>query len=361
MEQETIMQPDKCLTQPENIQQIRPIAEDYSPLSRTEGSQNEDIEKLTFPSSNETTAFSEPSSHNQDIAFGGYTTQPLHDAKLDFILSRKGMNCSIKTINWYQFMLGKIISWLEQHDVVQPSQITSYHVRLFLSEMVKEGHSDSYIHAFARVIRTFCHFLLEEDYIEEEIRFPMPRLAKKRMPVLNEDQVQQILKACIDRRDSALILLMVDSGLRRNEVIALNWGDIDLSSGIVRVEKGKGGKARSVIIGIRTRRALLKYRGEINSHPNQPALQTRDGKRFTPSGLRSWLLRISNRADIHITPHTLRRTFATLSARSGMSLIHLQGLMGHASIITTRDYIGLSEEDLVNAHEKHGPIDRIIG
>lgn len=233
-------------------------------------------------------------------------------------------------------------------------------VRLFLSEMVNAGYSDSYIHAFARVIRTFSHFLLEEYYIEEEIKFPMPRLSKKRMPVFTENDIQHILKACVDKRGRALILLMVDSGLRRNEVIALNWGDVDLSSGIVRVEKGKGGKARSAIIGIRTRRALLKYRGEINSQHDQPVLQTRDGKRFTPSGLRSWLLRICKRAGVHITPHTLRRTFATLSSRSGMSLIHLQGLMGHASIITTRDYIGLSEEDLVNAHEKHGPVDRII-
>jgi integrase/recombinase XerD len=361
MEQETIMQHDRCLTQPETIERIGQIAEVHCPAPCIEITQNGDIEKLTFPSSNKTTALSELSSGNQNISFGGYDSQLLHDAKLDFILSRNGMNCSKKTINWYQFMLGKIISWLEQQNVLQPSQITSYHVRFFLSEMVKEGHSDSYIHAFARVFRTFCHFLLDEGYIEEKIRFPMPKLAKKRMPVLNEDQVQHILKTCIDKRDRALILLMVDSGLRRNEVIALNWGDIDLSSGIVRVEKGKGGKARSVIIGIGTRRALLKYRGEIISLPDQPVIQTRDGKRFTPSGLRSWLLRISERAGIHITPHTLRRTFATLSARSGMSLIHLQGLMGHASIITTRDYIGLSEEDLISAHEKHGPVDRIIG
>lgn len=360
MEQETIMHTDKCLSQPENNNQIEQLTDDLDLPYCTEVSQSEEIKKRTFPSSNEVTAFSEPSSENQDIAFGGYATQPLHDAKLDFILSRKGMNCSEKTINWYQFMLGKIISWLEQHDVVQPSQITSYHVRFFLSEMVKAGYSDSYIHAFARVIRTFSHFLLEEGYIEEAIRFQMPRLSKKRMPVYSEEDVTQILKACIDKRERAFILLMIDSGLRRNEVITLNWGDVDLSSGIVRVEKGKGGKARSVIIGIGTRRALLKYRGEINSQHDQPVFQTRDGKRFTPSGLRSWLLRMSKRAGIPITPHTLRRTFATLSARSGMSLVHLQGLMGHASIITTRDYIGLSEEDLVRAHEKHGPVDRII-
>jgi site-specific recombinase XerD len=242
-----------------------------------------------------------------------------------------------------------------------PQQITSLHVRSLLGEMAAKEYSNSYIHSYARVIKTFVGFLLNENYIQKPIKFPMPKLEKKRMPRYSEDQVEIILKACKDKRDRAFILLMIDSGLRRAEVIALNWSDVDMSSGIVRVVRGKGGKARSVVIGIETRRALLKYRSEINSQDNQPVFQTRSGRRFTPSGLRSWLIRISKRAGMqNITPHALRRTFATLSIKGGMGLVHLQGLMGHACIKTTRDYIGLTDEDLVKAHEKHGPVDRML-
>ncbi|MGA7192614.1 MAG: tyrosine-type recombinase/integrase, partial [Anaerolineales bacterium] len=58
-------------------------------------------------------------------------------------------------------------------------------------------------------------------------------------------------------RDKALILVMVDTGLRRSEVLNLNWGDVEMITGLVRVVRGKGGKARSAVIGAATRRALL--------------------------------------------------------------------------------------------------------
>jgi len=178
--------------------------------------------------------------------------------------------------------------------------------------------------------------------------------------VYNKEEVQQILTACIDKRDKAFILIMVDSGLRKAEVIALDWGDVDISSGIVRVEVGKGRKARSVVIGIHTRRALLKYRSKVDSSEDKPLFQTIHGKRFTSSGLRSWTLRFSKRANIHISPHALRRTFATLSLRAGMNVFQLQGLLGHSTLEMTRHYIEMLDEDLVKAHKEHGPIDNLI-
>jgi site-specific recombinase XerD len=285
---------------------------------------------------------------------------PLQDAYTDFLLSRQAMMCTPRTMQFYEFTLGKIAEWFERNDIHQPADISSRHIRALLGEMVEKGYSDSYIHIHARVIRTFARFLHKEKYIYEPIEFEMPKIGKKRLPVFNKEQVQQILKACEDKRDKAFILLMVDSGLRMAEAIALNWGDVDISSGIVRVEKGKGRKARSVVIGVHTRRALLKYRGEVNHAENKPLFQTRSAGRFTPSGLRSWLLRISQRAGIHISPHALRRTFATLSLRAGMNVIQLQGLLGHSTLEMTRHYIELMEEDLVNAHKEHGPVDSFL-
>jgi integrase len=69
-----------------------------------------------------------------------------------------------------------------------------------------------------------------ERYIPEPIAFEMPKLAKKRLPVLTAEQLSQIVKAC-SARDRAIVLFMADSGLRRAEVCALNWDDIDMQSG----------------------------------------------------------------------------------------------------------------------------------
>ena len=87
----------------------------------------------------------------------------------------------------------------------------------------------------------------------------MPRLEKKRLPVLTAEQLKQIVNAC-NVRDKAIVLFLVDSGLRRAEVVSLSWADVDMTSGLVRVKRGKGKKDRSAVIGATTRRALLAYR-----------------------------------------------------------------------------------------------------
>jgi len=105
---------------------------------------------------------------------------------------------------------------------------------------------------------------------------------------------------------------------------------------------------------------LLAYGREVSHKDSDPLFQARGGNRLTPGGLRSALLRIGKKAGIHISPHALRRTFATLSLKAGMNLIYLQGLLGHSSIEMTRRYVQTLDEDLLKAHQEHGPIDSIL-
>jgi integrase/recombinase XerD len=300
---------------------------------------------------------SQPTITKQKWAVASYHLQ---DAYTDFILSRQAMLCSPATLRFYSSTAGKFMQWLEQNGVLKPEEISTHHVHAYLSGLVEKKLSDWYINGHARAIKTTIRFFHEEKYIPELIKFKMPAVAKKRLLSFNIEQVQQIIKSCSNPRDKALILLLVDSGLRRAEVCTLDWADIDISTGIVRVERGKGGKARSVIIGVHTRRALLKYRHEISHEDNEPVFQTVRGKRITHDGLRSLVVRVGKQAGIHITPHALRRTFATLSLRAGMNLIQLQGLLGHSTLEMTRHYVDMMEEDLVQAHREHGPIDSFI-
>lgn len=284
----------------------------------------------------------------------------LQDAYTDFILSRQAMLCSPNTIVFYHTTAGKFIQYLEENGVTKPEEVTARYIRAYLSLMVERGLSDSYINGHARAIKTMVRFWHKEKYIPEVPTFQMPTIAKKRLPVLSSNEVKIVLNACTNPRDKALILLLVDTGLRRAEFCALNWGNVDINSGVVRVERGKGGKARSVVVGVKTRRALLAYRRHVNHEDNRPLIQTKSGNRFTYSGLRSALLRIGKRANVQISPHALRRTFATLSLRAGMNLIQLQAIMGHSSLDMTRKYIQMLEEDIIEAHKEHGPIDTFI-
>ena len=125
------------------------------------------------------------------------------------------------------------------------------------STVAQRDVSSATVHAHARAVRAFLRFAYEEDWIEEPVTVRMPRLEQKRMEVLSREDVKRILRVC-GTRDRALVMTLIDSGLRRGEALALNWDDVDFRTGAIHVRRGKGGKARVTYVGAKTRRALLR-------------------------------------------------------------------------------------------------------
>ena len=278
----------------------------------------------------------------------------IQEAYQDFILSRRAALLSDATIVFYEYTVG---GFVQKAEISVPNQINSRLIRKYLTQVRARGVSSSTVHGHARGIRAFVRFLFAEEYIEKQIQVTMPRVEVKPMRVLSEEELGKVLKACRRPRDRALILFVVDTGLRRSEVLYLDWLDVDIASGVVNVRRTKNKKARSVFIGAKTRRALMKYRRTVSHGDNQALFQTLSGRRFESSGLRQVFRRISDRAGIKFSAHDLRRTFATLSLRNGMNPLHVQSMLGHSSLEMTRRYIKLVIDDLIKAHSEHGPID----
>ena len=281
----------------------------------------------------------------------------LLDAYTDFILSRQAMNCTPVTMSFYRFTAGKFLEWIAGQNVTGPEEITARHVRQFIAEHTGRGLRDTTVHGYARAIKTLLKFWHNENYTPQLITFDMPRLEKKWLPVLTADELKQIVKAC-NTRDKAIVLFLVDSGLRRSEFIRLDWSDVDIQSGLVRVKQGKGKKDRSTVIGATTRRALLAYRRTLADREGA-LFQTDEGTRFTPSGILRVFMRLSKRTGIHVTAHALRRTFVILSLRNGMDVLHLQAMLGHASLDMVQHYAQMVDEDLLQSHKLHSPIDNL--
>jgi site-specific recombinase XerD len=147
----------------------------------------------------------------------------LTDAYTDFILSRQAMNCTPATLDFYKFTAGAFLSWAEAQGVTAPDEVTARYVRSYLAGLANLGRKDTTLHANARAIRMLLRFWHAERYTPAPVKFDMPKLAKKRPPVLTAEQLQQIVRAC-NVRDKAIVLFMADSGLRRAETINLNWG-----------------------------------------------------------------------------------------------------------------------------------------
>jgi integrase/recombinase XerD len=293
--------------------------------------------------------------------FGALASLSLNDAYEDFILSRKAEQCSPATLEFYKYTAGKFVSWMEQQGMNSPQEVGARHVREFLALLISRGKSDNTIHDNARAIKSLLRFWHGENYIDAPVTFAMPKVAKKRLPCLSAEELQTIIKACTSLRDKAIVLFMGDTGLRRSEVIELNWCDVNMSSGLVMVRRGKGGAARSTVVGALARRELLAYRRTIkNTSEDAPLFQSRTGERLTGWGLRLVFKRLSKRTGIQVSPHAMRRTFVILSLRGDMDILHLQAMLGHSSLEMVRHYAQLMDEDLVREHKAHSPIDNIL-
>jgi integrase/recombinase XerD len=291
----------------------------------------------------------------QVAPFGVTASADLRAALEDFYLSRQAQRRTPATMRHYQYTAGEFVAWLQSRQLRLPSEVRPSHPRAWLAEIAEKGVKDTTLHAKARGAKTLLRFWYSEGYLHSPVDLKLPRLDQKQLPSLTIDELRRVIKACQTLRNRALVLLLADSGIRRAEVLALNWGDVDFSTGAVIVQRGKGGKARVAAVGATTRRALLAYRRSLSCTQNDsPMFQTRLGRRMLGPGLRSIFPRLSARVGFLITPHILRRTFARHSLRNGMDLITLQRLMGHSDPGMTARYIRLVTEDLVAEHADHG-------
>lgn len=273
----------------------------------------------------------------------------LLDSYTDFILSRQAMLVSPGTLRWYGFTAGRFCKWLESQDITKPDEVTARYVRAYLAELAPKL-ADTTLHGHARAVKTLLLFWNSENYLPHVIKFEMPKIADKKLLVLDAEELKKVISSCRKVRDKALVMFLADTGVRRAELLAIRWEDVDMQTGAVLVARGKGGKFRTVFVGAKTRRVLLKYRRDSSS---------KEGRIFplTVNGLGSLLNRVGEKAGMKVTAHSLRRTFATLALRSGMSIAHVSALLGHSSLEMTRHYIRLLVDDLQEAHERHSPID----
>ena len=269
-----------------------------------------------------------------------------HVILTDFLLSREAKLCSEDTLDFYQRMLTPFIESLQTDD------ITSQDVRRFLASVAKRGVSSATVHAHARAIRAFVRFAHAEGYLANIFKVDMPKVHVRRMEVLTPAEIKKVLTVC-NFRDKAIVLVLIDSGLRRAELWDLTWDDVDIKTGSILVRNGKGGKARTAVIGVKARRALLKWRMKA---PDD------NGRIFnlTGSGLASAMERISKSSGVKIGCHKCRRSFATMALRSGINLIALQRLLGHSTLDMVRVYIAQVDEDLLQAYRDHSPMDRFL-
>lgn len=297
-------------------------------------------------------------------------TQDAFDLAVELFLAAKtAERCAVWTLRAYRRAVTRFVTWARGQGIAGPRDVTPAHVRAYFVHLADLGLKSSSIHDYARPLKTWLRFLFAENVLPTDPmqRVKLPRQDDTILPAFTADDMRKLLDACKEgkdpERDTALILTLLDSGVRAAELCALTVGDVDAKTGAITVRHGKGGKDRVVYIGARAQRAWLKYlltRGHTApTDPMFPSLNT--GVKLTPNGLRQFCARLGERAEVaNCHPHTFRRTFAIESLRAGMNLFALQRLMGHSDLSILRKYLALVEHDLQAAHKAHGAVDRLL-
>ena len=196
----------------------------------------------------------------------------------------------------------------------------------------------------------------------------LPRTHRPQVTFLHVDEIEAILNQIpIDTetglRDRAILELLFSTGLRISELIALNRDSVNLERKEFMV-RGKGQKDRPVFVSESAALAVADYLSErkdslpalfLNNSKNQPlAGSSGDYRRLTPRSVERIINKYVRAAGItkHVTPHTLRHSFATDLLMNGADLRSVQSLLGHSNISTTQIYTHVTDPHLKEIHEK---------
>jgi len=188
--------------------------------------------------------------------------------------------------------------------------------------------------------------LLRTAHEEWEVLPAVPKIRLEKEPQgrlrwLTEDEIRKLLEACDKSRNRdlrAAVILAINTGLRRSELLGLTWDRVDLSRGVVRLEVTKSGKRREVPLNAESYAAL------VGLSPKE------GGPVFRKQSLRkAYENAVSNAKLDDVNFHTLRHTFASWAVMRGVSLKELQDLLGHSSLAMTMRYAHLAPERLRSA------------
>lgn len=237
-------------------------------------------------------------------------------------------------------------------------------------ESNQKGLSETTINIRLRSLKTQFNFYVADGYIDKNpwnsIKFL--RTDEDKIQSLSEVHIKKLFKVPDKRtfvgfRNYVIMSLLLDTGLRINELLSLKERDIDFQKGIIHIQAriAKSRVGRSVPISENSINLLMRLIKENSILENRgPELfLSVTGNRLSDSDVRRFLREYRKKAkieDIKVYPHLFRHTFAKHYILSGGDPFTLQGILGHKTMEMVRLYIQMNEDDLKNQHDHYSPL-----
>lgn len=279
---------------------------------------------------------------------------------------------SENTCSSYQNDLDQFFKYcIAEYDLSAISDVKHIHIRSWIVSMMSTDITPSSVNRKISALRSLYKWMLKRQWVEKNpmVKIVAPKKSK-RLPIIVQDaNISKLLEKdlitiqsdpFIETRDSFIIELLYNTGIRRAELVGLKVSDINIQRDEVRV-LGKGNKVRSIPITDSFKASFQNYlslRNELEVIDHEILLLTDKGKKIYPRLVHSI---VSNKlADITTlskkSPHVLRHSFATHMLDRGADLNAIKELLGHANLAATQVYthnsISKLKEVYTNAHPR---------
>jgi len=296
----------------------------------------------------------------------------------------------LRTLEYYRDNLRRFLWYARERGWTDDARLlTEWEIREFLGYVSaetqrwgREGNgaetsyhkvSHSTLRHYFVVLSCFFNWVVREGFLEQN---PMGgiKVAKPKPKVItpyDTEEIRRMLAVCdydynhnakfLGSRNQAMILVLLDTGVRLSELLGIRLGDINNTKGHIKV-LGKGGKERIVRVGKTTQKALWRYLTYRSQNDRQELWLTEEGMPLTITGVQSLIKRLKKRAGIESdgSVHRFRHTFAVNFLRVDRNVFNLQYLLGHSGLDMVRRYTAaLGMEDALEAHTKASPADAL--
>ena len=285
----------------------------------------------------------------------------LRQARHDWLRRLQTARRSESAITAYRIAIDDLLDWSEGHgrNVFEEQTIVDY---LTAYEERARPAPATYYRRFG-LLRCFFRWLSRRSALPDPfLELQPPPKPQQEADWLTESEFTRLLAAAehpprrrrgLAERDRFVLLTLVQTGLRRSELIALDWADLELAGPrpTLLVRRGKGGKPRRQPLAPSLARDLALLRSDRDAAADAPVFCGLEGKRLQPTILAGIIRRAAERAAIgkRVTAHTLRHTAATwLRQQTGDARL-VAAYLGHADLSTVSRYAHVAEDELHDA------------
>ncbi len=276
----------------------------------------------------------------------------------EYLDAKVAQQLSKFTLKDYRHTLARFKEFLGD---VPIADIQAREIRGFLATLT--GLKKKTVRNYWVALSSLWTWSINEGYVENHVvrKVTPPKPDEKAiLPFTREDITALMnIESRLTNRNRAIMYVLLDTGIRNNELCTLKLGDLD--GNMILVRKGKGGKERSVPVSMKTLQILLNYitdreRDEDDYSPYLfPSVATKGRLRI--DSLYHLLKKLGIRAGVvNVYPHRFRHTFAINYLRNGGDIFTLQKILGHTSLEMTKRYLSIARDDILQAHKKASPV-----